>query len=81
MTLLPVDFRKNELIIIIIIVMVFHDSSMLRVEYGGRVPHVILNNLHRSKLDANRDIGEAAVGDINAGILVHCLGTGHYCNY
>ena len=29
----------------------------------GRYPHVIINKLHRSRLDANRDIGEAACGN------------------
>lgn len=29
-------------------------------------PHVIINELHRSKLDANRDIEEAAFGDHKA---------------
>lgn len=29
----------------------------------GRRPHMIINRLHRNRLDANRDIGEAAQGD------------------
>ena len=28
----------------------------------GEYPHVIINELHRSKLDANRKIGQAALG-------------------
>lgn len=32
----------------------------------GRHPHVIINRLHRSKLDANRDLAEAAQGNAAA---------------
>lgn len=32
----------------------------------GTYPHIIINNLHRRKLDANRPIGEAACGDAEA---------------
>lgn len=32
----------------------------------GNYPHVIINNLHRRKLDANRDILEGACGDAEA---------------
>lgn len=34
----------------------------LQARYGGR-PHVIISRLHRSKLDPNREIKEAAQGD------------------
>lgn len=33
----------------------------------GRYPHVIYCNLHRTKLDANRDLWEAALGNPDAG--------------
>jgi N-formylglutamate amidohydrolase len=33
---------------------------------GGLFPHVIVSNLHRTKLDPNRDIEEAAQGDLGA---------------
>ena len=29
----------------------------------GKCPHIVINKLHRSRLDANRDIGEAACGN------------------
>lgn len=32
----------------------------------GTYPHIIINNLHRRKLDANRPVGEAACGDAEA---------------
>jgi hypothetical protein len=32
----------------------------------GRWPHIIVNRLHRSKLDANREIVEASQGDTNS---------------
>lgn len=32
----------------------------------GCYPHIIINNLHRSKLDPNREINEAACGDSDA---------------
>jgi len=35
-------------------------------EYTGKYPHVIINRLHRSKLDANRNITEGACGNANA---------------
>lgn len=38
------------------------------VERFGTVPHVILNHLDRGKLDANRNVGEAACGDPEAEI-------------
>lgn len=34
----------------------------------GRHPHIIINRLHRSKLDANRDLTEAACSDEEAGV-------------
>ncbi|HEX8672377.1 MAG TPA: hypothetical protein VF710_10820 [Longimicrobium sp.] len=34
----------------------------------GSYPHVVVNHLHRSKLDANRDLLEAACGDAEAGV-------------
>ena len=34
--------------------------------YSGKYPHVIICNLHRKKLDANRDLEEAAQGNIHA---------------
>lgn len=39
-------------------------DSMIAIT--GCYPHVIFNRLHRKKLDANRDIGDAAVGDSRA---------------
>ena len=33
------------------------------LELSGKTPHLIISNLKRSKLDANREIGEAAQGD------------------
>lgn len=35
-------------------------------EYTGKYPHVIINRLHRSKLDANRNIEQGACGNNNA---------------
>jgi hypothetical protein len=35
-------------------------------KYSGKYPHVIICNLHRKKLDANRNIEEAAQGNIHA---------------
>ena len=32
----------------------------------GKYPHIIINRLHRSRLDANREIGEAACGNASA---------------
>ncbi len=32
----------------------------------GRRPHIVINRLHRIKLDANREIGEAAQGNATA---------------
>ncbi|PHR17167.1 MAG: hypothetical protein COA38_21195 [Fluviicola sp.] len=37
-------------------------DSALRNVFGG-IPHIIINKLHRIKLDANREIVEAALGD------------------
>ncbi len=36
------------------------------LEYSGRLPHIVINDLNRIKLDANRDIGEAALGNVFA---------------
>ena len=33
---------------------------------SGKIPYVIINHLHRTRLDANRNIEEAARGDTNA---------------
>ena len=33
---------------------------------SGKFPHVVINNLHRKKLDANRPLGEAACGNSEA---------------
>lgn len=33
---------------------------------GGKCPWVVISHLHRSKLDPNREVGEAADGDANA---------------
>ena len=35
-------------------------------QYTGKYPHVIICNLHRKKLDANRNIEEAAQGNMHA---------------
>lgn len=37
-------------------------------ERTGCYPHVIINRLHRKKLDANRDLPEAADGNVEAGL-------------
>jgi hypothetical protein len=34
----------------------------------GKYPHIVINRLHRSKLDANRDLAEATCGDARAGV-------------
>ena len=34
----------------------------------GTFPHVVINHLHRSKLDANRPVTEAACGNTDAGV-------------
>lgn len=36
------------------------------IKLGGHRPHLILSHLHRSKLDPNREIGEAAQGNADA---------------
>jgi hypothetical protein len=36
------------------------------LDHTGRHPHVVINRLSRSKLDANRDVQEATCGDANA---------------
>lgn len=40
-------------------------------ELTGKYPHVIYCNLHRIKLDANRDLWEAALGNPDAGAAWH----------
>jgi N-formylglutamate amidohydrolase len=37
----------------------------------GRYPHVVINRLHRNRLDANRDLQEAACGNARAGKAWH----------
>lgn len=37
-------------------------------EHTGKYPHVIINRLHRSKLDANRNKSQGACGSPNAGM-------------
>lgn len=34
--------------------------------YGGKCPWMVINHLHRSRLDANRAVEEAAGGDADA---------------
>jgi hypothetical protein len=36
--------------------------------YSGKCPWVVINHLHRSRLDANREINEATGGDANAAL-------------
>ncbi|MBL7813808.1 MAG: hypothetical protein JNL70_02295 [Saprospiraceae bacterium] len=45
-------------------------DSALQIEFGG-LPHIIVNELHRSKFDANRDIDDAADGNAAVEISFH----------
>ncbi len=42
------------------------DVARRLYQLTGRLPHIIINRLHRSKLDANRAIKEASQGDANS---------------
>jgi hypothetical protein len=65
-------------------------------QWTGRRPHIIINHLHRIKMDANREIGEAAQGNPYAeqawleyhafiqdakDIVTADWGTGHYFDF
>ena len=52
----------------LLLIFMFCTSDALYEEFGER-PHVIINNLHRSKLDANRDKPEATFGNQIAGMI------------
>jgi hypothetical protein len=41
-------------------------ANSFAVAYNGKCPWMVINHLHRSRLDANREIVEAADGDANA---------------
>jgi hypothetical protein len=41
------------------------------VTRSGKYPHIVINRLHRAKLDANRDLTEGACGDAEAEIAWH----------
>eukprot|EP00040_Diaphanoeca_grandis_P029360 m.171827 g.171827 ORF g.171827 m.171827 type:complete len:428 (+) comp31663_c0_seq2:380-1663(+) len=43
-----------------------HVATRFGQQYGGKCPWMVINHLHRSKLDANRELPEAADGDANA---------------
>ncbi len=51
------DSRTEEL--------AYEIDSVVQAVFGGH-PHIILNKLARIKLDANREIGEAALGNLEA---------------
>eukprot|EP00455_Lapot_gusevi_P035077 TRINITY_DN387_c0_g3_i1.p1 TRINITY_DN387_c0_g3~~TRINITY_DN387_c0_g3_i1.p1 ORF type:complete len:285 (-),score=66.62 TRINITY_DN387_c0_g3_i1:52-906(-) len=40
--------------------------AVMEEKFPGRRPHVIINHLHRSRLDANRDMADAALGQPEA---------------
>ena len=44
-------------------------ARVIRTEFFnrfGKYPHIVINRLHRNRLDANREIGEAACGNAQA---------------
>ena len=41
-------------------------AAAFAAAHGGRCPWMVINHLHRSKLDANRNVSEATGGDANA---------------
>lgn len=59
---LEMDANTNEL--------AFQIDTALQAEFGG-FPYIITNELHRSKFDANREIGDAADGSAEAEVSFH----------
>ena len=64
----PVPACLPDLFKALLSLFLFCTSDALYEEFGER-PHVIINNLHRSKLDANRDKPEATFGNQIAGMI------------